>query len=565
MIEINKDLINVVIIGAGKGGTSIINVLLLLDNVHIIGIADKNPHAVGLDLARKNGIKTVSDYINLVQDERVDVIIEATGQPWVQEHVRRIKNKHATIMDAQAAHLMMTVVAKQEELLHVEELKEQLATILNTAQEGIQLVDKEGYIRYVNKSFSDITKVQAEERIGKNIFAVSPQGALAEVLQTGQPVFGNLNVVEGTNIEVISNASPINVGGEISGAVVVFRDVTDIRMMACKLEKSREVIKFLKEEINELASAKYTFKNLLSTNPGFLSCVKTARQAANGSSTILLTGESGTGKELFAHAIHNYSDRARGPFIRVNCAAIPDNLLESELFGYEKGAFTGAVKAKMGKFELAQGGTVFLDEIGDMSVNLQAKLLRVLQEKEIERLGSNFTKKIDVRIIAATNHNLDQHVKQGNFRQDLYYRLNVISIEIPPLRERSEDIPLLVRHFLSIINRRHRKSCTIEPEAMKLLNSYAWPGNVREMENLVERAVIMTEGNSIQLELLKSFINPVQVKAAEEILSLAELEKQMIYKALKKYGHSMEGKKLAAQALKISLATLYNKLKEYEK
>lgn len=557
--------INVAIVGAGKGGTSILKVLLQLDNVHILGIADMNLHAMGLELARKNGIRTSSDYREIIDDDRVDVIIEATGKISVQEGVRRAKKNHSTVMEAQAAQLMMTVISKQEELLHVQELKEQLATILNTAQEGIQVVDKDGVVLYINQSFSQITKVAPEERIGKRIFDVSPEGALAKVMRTGKPVFGHVNVVKGSNVEVLSNASPIMVGGKLAGAVVVFRDVTDIRKMANRLEKSREVISTLKNEINELASARYTFDDLATNNQGFLNCIKTAKQASRGTSTILLTGESGTGKELFAHAIHNHSDRARGPFIKVNCAAIPDTLLESELFGYEKGAFTGAVKSKMGKFELAQGGTIFLDEIGDMSANLQAKLLRVLQEKEIERLGSNTTKKINVRIIAATNHDLEKHVNQGIFRQDLYYRLNVINIELPPLRQRREDIPLLVRKILYSMNRRHRKTCSIETEGMKVLEAYSWPGNIREMENLIERSVVMAEGEVIQPELLHSFLTPVLVNTEEEILPIMEAEKRLIYKALKKYGASSEGKKKAAQVLQISLATLYNKLSRYEK
>lgn len=559
-----NDAINVVIIGAGKGGTSILNVLLHLENVNILGIADIDPKAGGLELARKNGIATASSYHEMVRDDRIDVIIEATGQPSVQEDIRRIKNSHATIMEAQAAHLMMTVVNKQEELLRVQELKEELATILNTAQEGIQVVDKDGIVRYINKSFSEITKVHPRDRIGKRIFDVSPRGALAEVMRTKRPVFGHVNIVEGSNVEVLSNASPIMVGGVFKGAVVVFRDVTDIRKMANKLEKSREVISSLKKEINELVSARYTFDDLVGKSAVFLNCIKTARQASPGISTILLTGESGTGKELFAHAIHNHSDRARGPFIRVNCAAIPDPLLESELFGYEKGAFTGADKMKMGKFELAQGGTIFLDEIGDMSANLQAKLLRVLQEKEIERLGSNTTKRINVRIIAATNHDLEKHVQLGRFRQDLYYRLNVISINIPPLRKRSEDIPVLAQHFLNRINRRHCKICVIDPEGMKLLASYSWPGNAREMENLIERAVVMTEGDIIPPELFHSFLNPLQFKSEDDIPTLEEMEKLAINKALKKYGTSSQGKRQAAKALNISLATLYNKLKMYK-
>lgn len=557
-------IINVVIIGAGAGGTSILKALLKMDKVNILGIADVNPEAPGIQLAKEKGITTSLDFSTLIHDKRVGVIIEATGVPEVQERIRKEKLPQASFMESAAAYLMIYLIDKHEELVKVKELEEHIGTILNSAQEGIQVVNNSGKVIYVNDSFCRITKLIREERLGQNIFDVSPKGALAEVLRTKEPVFGKVNIIKGKQIEVLSNASPVMVEGEMRGAVVVFRDISDIRRMAQKLEESKEVINYLKEEINNLVAPKYSFADLIGNNERFLKCVKIARQAADNLSTVLITGESGTGKELYAHAIHKEGSRADGPFIKVNCAAIPETLLESELFGYEKGAFTGATKAKMGKFELANGGTIFLDEIGDMNIVLQAKLLRVLQEKEVERLGSNRPQKIDVRIVAATNQNLLKHVEQGLFRRDLYYRLNVINVDIPPLRDRKDDVLLLAQHIIQKLNKRHGKECVLSQKGLTLLARYDWPGNVRELENLLERAVILSEGKVISIELVQSYFSASSLHETEEILSLAEMEKRLIKKALDVYGRDLAGKKEAAKKLKISLATLYNKLSKYK-
>lgn len=562
MIETNE--IRVVIIGAGKGGTSILKVLLALDNIKILGLAEISPQAPGLKIAREKGIPIIKDFAQLLAVEHVDVIIEATGKPEIQAKIRKHKDPHAAIMEAQAAHLMMNLVRKQEELLHVKELQEQLSAILNSAQEGIQVVDGEGNVLYVNRAFSRITRVSPRERIGKNVFEVSPMGALVEVIKTKKTVFGKINSIKGTGIEVISNASPILVDNNMVGAVVVFRDISDYKKLAKKLAESKEVIDGLKEEISQLVSARYTFEDILGNNVKFCQCIKVAKQAAENSSTVLITGESGTGKEYFAHAIHNYGPRKHGPFVKVNCAAIPDNLLESELFGYEKGAFTGAQKSKIGKFELAHGGTIFLDEIGDMSFILQAKLLRVLQEKEVEPLGSNRHRKVDVRIIAATHHDLLKHVEQGNFRPDLYYRLNVIHVNIPPLRERMDDLQPLASHTIRKMNKRHSKNCSLDNNTKEILYLYNWPGNVRELENLLERAVVLSEGQTIYSELIGNYIKPIPSAHPDDLISLEEMEKQMIIKGLEKYGASLVGKKNTAAKLGISLATLYNKLEKYK-
>lgn len=256
--------------------------------------------------------------------------------------------------------------------------------------------------------------------------------------------------------------------------------------------------------------------------------------------------------------------------MKINCAAIPENLLESELFGYEKGAYTGAVKSKEGKFELANNGTIFLDEIGDLSLSLQAKLLRVLQEREFERVGGTQTIKVDVRIIAATNRNLERMVQDGDFRQDLYYRLNVLEIFLPSLKDRVEDIPLLVNHIIKKLNFKLSKNILgVDLQALDIFKKYHWPGNIRELENILERAMLLTEGNYIKVNTVSSYLELETAvdeftDETDEIFPLDKLEKKMLFKALNKYGRSVVGKKAAAKALNISLSTLYYKLNQYQ-
>jgi len=315
---------------------------------------------------------------------------------------------------------------------------------------------------------------------------------------------------------------------------------------------------------------KYKFENIIGDSEKMHQIFETIEKVADTDSTILILGESGTGKELIAKAIHYNSYRREGPFIPVNCAAIPSELLESELFGHEKGAFTNAIRTRIGRFELANGGTVFLDEIGDMSPNLQSKLLRVLQERQFERIGGVKTVKIDIRIIAATHQDLRVAVEQGRFRQDLYYRLNVIPIRVPPLRERKSDIPLLVHHFLNHFNKsKKRKIQGIHNEALNRLIGYYWPGNVRELENIIERIVILTNNDSITVQDLPEKIQSLSLdeqtplfEIPEEGISLDnalnEFEKRLILQALNKTGWI---KNKAAQLLSLNRTTLIEKIK----
>jgi len=325
-----------------------------------------------------------------------------------------------------------------------------------------------------------------------------------------------------------------------------------------------------RDEVDSLYTAKYTFDDIVSKDKGMEMLTSFARQIANHPfTTVLITGESGTGKDLFANAIHNASPRSRFPFLRINCAAIPENLLEAELFGYEEGAYTGAKKGgKPGKFELAHGGTIFLDEIGEMSLSMQSKLLIVLQEQEIERLGGSYPIKVNVRVIAATNRSLEQLIQEKKFREDLYYRLNVVRLEVPPLRQRKQDIAVLIQHFIDKLNPRLRTMIAdVSPKSLKLLEQYHWPGNVREMENMLERAIIMADmenGRSLDCRHFKFLQNRCSSEAPLELQSLKtasqKFEEELIARALEISNFNMAK---AAEQLEIDLSTLYKKIKKY--
>ncbi|MGI6630583.1 MAG: sigma-54 interaction domain-containing protein [Bacillota bacterium] len=443
---------------------------------------------------------------------------------------------------------------------------EGLISILDAIQEGIIVADNDGWVHYVNSAFTNITGVKETGRVGKKIQEVCPGGPLSKVLKTGQAFYGEKYQMFDADKKVMCNAAPIVINDSMIGGVVIFQDVTELRRLSSQLEKSERTIKMLNSKLSNVAAARYGFENIVGDSPAFMLCVRMAKRAAQTDSTVLLTGESGTGKELFAHAIHKTSPRNSRPFVKVNCAAIPDNLLESEFFGFEKGAFTGANKPKEGMFDLANKGTIFLDEMGEMSLPLQAKLLRVLEEGEMFRVGGTEPVKVDIRVIAATNRNLKEQVKQGKFREDLFYRLNVINIELPPLRERSEDIVPLAECLLQKINRKMGKAIKgFSPGACRVLVLYQWPGNVRELRNCIERAVIMTEGEIITEHDLQ-FILPRESENIdfERLISLEAMEREMIKRALKQFGNTVEGKKQAASVLKISLRTLYNKISRYK-
>lgn len=467
------------------------------------------------------------------------------------------------------------------ELKAVKELKERLQLVLESVQDGICVVDRAGDVTYVNPAYIQLTGQTREQLISQNVLETSPQGARSRVIHTGQSMMGAIAVKQ-EGVTLIANVSPIIVDGEVTGAVSVVKNVSEVPKLMEKLSKVAAKAEYLEQELRRTQKPGPAFCNFVGQSGKTREALAIAAKAAESSATVLIRGESGTGKELVAEGIHYASKRAAGPFIRINCAAIPENLLESELFGHEKGAFTGAIRQKPGKFSLADKGTIFLDEIGELSKSMQAKLLRVLQQREFSRVGGEAVIKVDVRIIAATSRNLEQMTRDEQFREDLYYRLNVIPILLPPLRERISDIPILVEHFLArFSNQDEMQTKTITGDALRGLMTYRWPGNVRELENVVERMVTLADGDCLTLVDLPSYIgegagvNEVCQQQAGDlqcfplmeqipVLPWSEYEKKIIELALARYGsYNAAGKALglthktvAAKAQKYGIAKI---------
>lgn len=448
-----------------------------------------------------------------------------------------------------------------------------LQAVLDNPFEGMVIIDDQGIIWHFSKANEPFYGITAEEAMGRHIREVVPTSSLPEVVSSGKPVLGDTFNIRGRR--VIVNNYPIRIGERIIGAVgkMIFHNLNAFLALKHKIGELESTVRRYELEIRDSYRARYSFKDVVGRSTKLQDAIDAARRLAASSTPILLTGESGTGKEIFAHAIHRASSRRDHSFIRVNCASIPTELFESELFGYKAGAFTGALKSgKAGKFELAHRGTIFLDEIGELPLALQAKLLRVLQEKEIEPLGASSPKTVDFRVIAATSRDLEERVREGYFRRDLYYRLNVISIKLPPLREIREDIPILVRHFLMKL-RGHMTSQASEtaPEVMERLVSYDWPGNVRELENVMERALTLDQGDTIRLEHL-----PESIGAPREMpkprfheghreddslpLAASTAEKEQLFEALRRTGGNRTE---AAALLNIHRTTLYFRLKKH--
>lgn len=453
-----------------------------------------------------------------------------------------------------------------DKLLHENALmQERLQMILESVQDGICVVDRSGEVTYVNPSYLRIVHKTPEMVVGQNVFETAADGNRCAVLRSGIARIGSIrHKKDGTTI--VANVNPIFVDGEIAGVVSVIKDITEIQTLMERLSQVSAKAEYLEQELLRTKKTAQAFANYIGKSGKVVDVLALASKAADSSANVLIRGESGTGKEVISEGIHYASGRRRGPFIRVNCGAIPGALLESELFGHEKGAFTGAVRRKLGKFELANHGTIFLDEIGELDKNLQVKLLRVLQQKEFDRVGGEETIHVDVRIIAATNRDLEAMVREGTFRDDLYYRLNVIPIILPPLRDRPDDIPLLVEHFIEKISKENKKDVRgITPDAMQMFMHYRWPGNVRELENVIERVITLMDTDLITAAVLPSYIKgdiagrEVQSLADDTVLPWEEYEKQIIANALRQ-GTSFNG---AAKLLRISHKTVAAKARKY--
>jgi len=680
---------NVMLIGAGKGGTTLLKKLHGLKMLQIVAVVDINPNAPGIKLARSLGIITSSDWKPILSDQ-IDIVIETTGDENVFEQLVKEKKKHTVIIPGSIAHVMSQLIEEKEiliekleeetyiqetifnstndgmigidvneriflfnkmaekvtginrnnamnkpileimpssglprvlttraievnqqlvldngvsiiatripimdengklygalsifkditeaerlaeEITNLKEIQTMLEAIIQSSDEAISVVDEKGRGLLINRAYTRITGLTEEEVIGKpaEIDISEGESMHMKVLKTRRPVRGARMKVGPNKKDVVVNVAPIIVDGTLKGSVGVIHDVSEIQTLTTELNRARQIIRTLE--------AKYSFEDIIGKSEEMKVAIEQAKLGATTPATVLLRGESGTGKELFAHAIHNASDRKYNKFIRVNCAAISETLLESELFGYEEGAFSGAKRGgKRGYFEEANNGSIFLDEIGELSAHMQAKLLRVLQEREIIRVGGTKAIPVNVRVIAATNVNLEKAMSEGKFREDLYYRLNRYPISIPPLRLRKGDIPDLCNYLIRKINQDYGRNVEgISDEVMEAFMNYHWPGNVRELENVLGRAIIFMNHNETVIEL--HHLPPLDTKQTEKQekkikildntnnVTLSDLmeqyEAEVIQQALE---HNNFNRTKTAQRLGISLRNLYYKMEKY--
>lgn len=457
---------------------------------------------------------------------------------------------------------------------------------MDAIHDGIVVTDETSRIVYANPAYTRILGVPLEKIVGQKVSDIEPTASLLTVLGTGIPILQEKTRVETLNMDIVSTITPIFKDGAIKGSVAIFKNVTEAMELSRALQRMEGLAQYLKEELEKSKELPHSFDQIIGRNQQFLESLTLAAKAAVSDVNVMIRGENGVGKEVVAKAIHAASKVRNGPMIRVNCSAIPENLLESELFGYEEGAFTGARRGgKIGKFELAHGGTLFLDEVGDMSMMMQAKLLRAIQEKEIERVGGTKSIRVNVRIIAATNKNLETMIRDGSFREDLYYRLNVIPVFLPPLRERKDDLLLLIEHFLSQHKEKTGKSYMISQEVLEVFYAHDWPGNIRELQNAIEYGTVMGSGEVISRQHLPAYFSAVTRKSTvtsgknndaatgssdepemvtpEQVPNLkervAQVERETILLALKA---ANQNKSKAMELLGISRKSFYRKLKE---
>jgi PAS domain S-box-containing protein len=452
-----------------------------------------------------------------------------------------------------------------------EELQENLEMyklIFDSIYNGAIVTDVNGVITHFNKPYGEFLGVNPEDQIGRHCTETVENSRMHIVAKTGAPEINQSHRIMGTNMVV--QRIPIKKDGRVIAVFgqVMFKDVKDVGKLASELRLLESKVKLYEEELINLRSTRYTFDSFIGKSQVIVTLKSEARRAAANNFPVLISGESGTGKELIAQAIHHASARRLYPFVRINCAAIPKDLLESELFGYEKGAFTGAgTGGKPGKFELAHKGTVFLDEVGDLPLEMQPKLLRAIEDYEFERVGGTRIIRTDMRVIAATNQNLELMMADGRFRKDLFYRLNVMPLHIPPLRERKTDIVHIAEWMLNqMAAEANLAEVKVDIEAQKALKNYGWPGNVRELSNVLERIMSALEGNTIHLKDLPFYLYPKSTVSLEQDGSSlkdvqARTESETIRHALK---ISNNNKAKASKMLGIHRTLLYKKMKKYD-
>ncbi|MFD2762315.1 sigma 54-interacting transcriptional regulator [Lentibacillus juripiscarius] len=677
----------VLIVGAGKGGSALLDILSNTDRMKIAGVIDKNPDAKGLMMALEKGIPTGTNYGEWINSD-IDIIMEATGDEKVLDELLEKRGEKTVVIPGSVAYIISELMEEKETLLErlklqtnnqelilnnihdgmivingdetvqfanksaerivgvskeqikgqsikevisgsrlpyvmhtrrkevnqklvlengkkvittripiinddnllvgafavfkditevmnlaeentdLKEIKTMLEAIIHSSDEAISVVDEKGIGIMINPAYTRITGLKESDVIGKpaNADIYEGESMHMKVLQTRRTVRGVRMKVGPARKDVMVNVAPVIVDGKIKGSVGILHDVSEIQSLTSELKRARQIIRNLE--------AKYTFDDIIGPSSEMKVALEQAKVGAKTPATVLLRGESGTGKELFAHAIHNESDRKHNKFIRVNCAAIAENILESELFGYEEGAFTGAKQGgKKGLFEEANLGSIFLDEIGELSHHMQAKLLRVLQEGEIIRVGSTDPISIDVRVIAATNVNLEKAIMNKTFREDLYYRLNRLPVHIPSLNERIDDLPDLTEHLIQKINQDYGRNVkAIEKEACDYLQRYHWPGNVRELENVIGRAMIYMDMNEeiikqkhipeMDIYTAASNSQPTELPHHDKTLkgAIEQYEQRYIRSVLEENNYN---KTKTASDLNISIRNLYYKLEKH--
>jgi len=557
------------------------NLIISIDEYERIEVFNRAAEEVlGVKAGEVRG-KKITDVIpssglgEVVKSGRPETLqkVELNGRTLVSNRTPIIKD--GKIIGAVAVLQDMSEIEEiSKELKYVKELNEELKAVFESSFDGLYIADGNGITLRLNKAFERITGINGREFLNRNVEDIVEEGIVSEsvtaqVLKQRQPVT-IIQLYAKTGKTTLATGTPVfDKKGNIFRVVCNVRDVTELNMLKQRLEQVEGLSEHYEKQLRTLRLQYAGSGKMVVRSPRMRDLMETIIRVAQVDSTVLITGESGTGKELLAETIHANSARKDGPFIKVNCGAIPESLLESELFGYDAGAFTGARKeGKAGYFELANGGTLFLDEIGDLPLNLQVKLLRVIQSREIVRVGGIKPLKVDIRIVAATNRNLVDMVRRKEFREDLYYRLNVVPVNVPPLRQRKEEIPSLVVHFLQVFNRKYKQVKRISPEVIDLFMEYDWPGNVRELENLMERLVVITPSDTITVQdlpshfgnLAKDWSNKVHVLDIVPLREAVEsVEKQILEKAYVQFRTTRQ----MARALKVDASTVVRKAAKY--
>ena len=484
------------------------------------------------------------------------------------EQLRGSREEYVKVIDDQGA---CVGTVKREKLVYVSSKYGSLdfwpVEILDNLEVGVIAVDPEGRIFFVNRAYGKILGLHIGKIFARNLHQIEPGTALSRVLRERKPMTSPRQLIKTVNKYVSTKMYPMFRDGEFAGAFSIFSDDTELNDLDREVQHISRVAEHYRQQLR--TEDLLRDQHIIGNSPAFLNSVKRTIAAAKTDAVVLLRGENGAGKEIFARLLRDNSGRKDKPFITVNCSAIPENLLESELFGYEEGAFTGAKRGgSLGKFQLAEGGTLLLDEIGDLPMAMQAKLLRVLQEGEIEKLGRQKNLPVNVRVVAATNQPLEEMMKEGHFRMDLYYRLNVISIQVPPLRERGTDILLLANHFLTIYNQKYGKHLKLDKDVYQQFLSYSWPGNVRELQNVIESAVVLCDGTYISLADLPAQFRPqhgpaeyAQLEEGTLEEKVALYERSVILSTLNYFGGN---RKKTIEALGLSRRTFYRKMKELD-